>query len=345
MAKVVQVGLGHWGFNWTAHVLPIVPQAEMVGYVDTSEEALARVQTELGVPASKCFPSLQDAIDTIECDLVLGTLRTQAHYPVAKQALEAGLNVVVEKPFASTVAEAQALVDLARVQGRVLAVSQNYRFFPAPIAAAQLVAAQDLGPIDFVSLEFRQHAPTLGYRYWDMPDPMLADMSIHHFDLMRMVLGREPRRLTCRTWNPVGSPFEHDPSAAALIEFDDGTIVDYQSSWMSSGPRTDWAGEWTMNGAEGDVWWTSRSPHDETDDRLIVRRRDAAEPVTPRLPELPSTDRAGALAAVVQAVDTGTPPSRFPSGSDNINSLALVAATILSAQRDGSWVEIAEVLE
>ncbi|MCP4380042.1 MAG: Gfo/Idh/MocA family oxidoreductase [Hyphomicrobiales bacterium] len=345
MAKVIQVGLGHWGFSWTAEVLPTVPQAEMVGYVDTSEETLDRIQAELGIPQSLCFTSLEAAREAVECDLILGTLRTQAHYPVARQALEADLNVMVEKPFASTVAEAQALVDLARVQGKVLAVSQNYRFYPAPILAAQLIAKKELGPVDLVSLAFRQHAPDLGYRYWDIPDPLLADMSIHHFDLMRMVLGSEPLRLTCRTWNPVGSPFQHDPAGVALIEFDNGVMVNYQGSWMSGGERTPWAGEWTMDCADGVISWTSRANFGEerNEDQLLVRHR-GQDTVAPRLPEIPHRDRAGSLAAVVQAVDTGSPPSRFPSGTDNLNSLALVAATILSAQRDGSWVEIEEVL-
>jgi hypothetical protein len=46
----------------------------------------------------------------------------------------------------------------------------------------------------------------------------------------------------------------------------------------------------------------------------------------------------------MEAVTTGKQPPRFPSGADNIGSLALVAANILSASRGGAWVEIAEVL-
>lgn len=346
MAKVIQVGLGHWGFNWTASVLPTVEPADVVGYVDTSGEALTRVQSELGIPSALCFESLETALDAVDCDIVLGTLRTNAHYPVAKQALEAGLNVMVEKPFASTIAEAKELVDIARIQNKVLAVSQNYRFFPAPILATEMLARGELGPAGLVNIEFRQYAPSVGYRYWDIPDPLLADMSIHHFDLMRMVLGAEPRRLSCRTWNPPGSPFKADPAGLAIIEFENGTFVNYQGSWMSGGPKTPWAGEWTMDCAEGDIWWTSREHFgdEKTEDRLILRRR-GEEPVSPPLPELPYLDRAGALAAVCEAVDSGKLPSRFPSGTDNLNSLALVEATILSARRDGSWVEIEEVLE
>ena len=346
MAKVIQVGLGSWGFDWTANVLPTVEQAEMVGYVDTSEAATARVQKKLGIPKSKCFASLAAALDAVECDLILATLRTEAHFPVAKRMLEAGLNVMVEKPFASTVAEAKELVEIAKAQGKLLAVSQNYRFFPAPILATRLIAEKALGPADLIDIDFRQHAPTVGHRYWEMPDPLLADMAIHHFDLMRMVLDSKPRRLCCVTWSPSESKFRDHAAGVATIEFKNGTIVNYRGSWMSGGPRTAWAGEWRMDCAKGDIWWTSRHRFiDETkDDRLIVRRL-GEKAVEPELPEIQHLDRAGSLAAMVQTIDTGTAPPRFPSGADNLNSLALAAAAILSAARDGSWVEIEEVLQ
>lgn len=345
MAKVIQVGLGHWGFDWTRSVLPTVDSVEVVGYVDTSEEALKRAQDEAGISPDLCFQDLDEALGSNECDLVLGTLRTEAHYPVAKKVLEAGYNVMVEKPFASTVKQAKELVDIARVQGKTLAVSQNYRYFPAPRKAAEMMAGQDLGPADLISLAFRQYAPDVGYRYWDMPDPLLADMSIHHFDLMRMVLGSDPRRLTCRTWNPVGSPFSFDPAGVATIEFENGQTLAYQGSWMSGGAPTKWGGEWTMNCAEGEVWWTTRGDYgkNEHDDEMIVRRRGKkAENV--KLAQLKYMDRAGSLSAVAGVVDGGEIPPYFPSGADNLKSLALVEATILSAERNGAWVELDEVL-
>lgn len=215
MVKAIQLGLGHRGFSWTKDVIPKVPHIHMVGYVDSNPEAIKRVQTELGIEDKRCFLNLEDAAMGVEADLAICTLRTEGHYPVVKRCLELGYNVLVKKPFASTIAQAKELVAIARANGRVLMVSQNYRFQPAPILAAELIGAKKFGPVNLVSIEFRRHAPSQGYRYWDMPDPLLADMSIHHFELMRMVLGDEPRRASCRTWNPAASPFGHHPIGVA----------------------------------------------------------------------------------------------------------------------------------
>jgi predicted dehydrogenase len=346
MVKAIQIGLGHWGFSWTKDVIPKVPSVHMVGYVDANPEAIARAQSELGVEEKRCFLSLEEAAKAIEADLAICTLRTEAHYPVVKRCLELGFNVLVEKPFASTIAQAKELVAVAKANSRVLMVSQNYRFQPAPIAAAELIGAQKFGPVNLVSIEFRRHAPSQGYRYWDMPDPLLADMSIHHFDLMRMVLGDNPKRVSCRTWNPPASPFGHHPIGVATLEFEKGTIVSYRGSWMSSGPVTPWAGEWTMDCSEGEITWASRDNFmgKMSPDRLFLRERDH-EAVPYDLPPIEFPDRTGTLNAIAKVIDTGSMPARFSSGEDNLHSLALVQATILSASREGAWVEMAEVME
>jgi predicted dehydrogenase len=346
MVKAIQIGLGHWGFDWSREVIPNVPSIEMVAYVDSNPQATERVKTELKVPDKLLFTNLEEAVGAVEAELAICTLRTEAHYPVVKRCLELGLSVLVEKPFASTIAQAKELVELAKARGRVLMVSQNYRFQPAPIAATELIGAQKFGPVNLVSIDFRRHAPSQGYRYWDMPDPLLADMSIHHFDLMRMVLGDNAKRVSCRTWNPPASPFGHHPIGVATLEFEKGTIVSYRGSWMSSGPVTPWAGEWTMDCSEGQIVWTSRDHFmgKAGPDRLSLRPLDG-EATPMDLEPVQYTDRLGTLAAVARVIETGTMPARFSSGEDNLHSLALVQATILSASRDGQWVEIAEVLQ
>jgi predicted dehydrogenase len=345
MAKIIQVGLGRWGANWATMIVPSVATAEPVAYVDSAPAALERAQEEAGAKPSQCFGGLTEALDAVECDLVLATLRTEAHYAVVRQALEAGCNVVVEKPFASTIRQAKDLVALAAAQQRLLMVSQNYRYYPAPLLAAELIAGEALGPLGTVGIDFRYHAPTDGHAYPEMADPLLADMAIHHFDLMRLVLGDEPKRVSAVTWNPAGSPFSHDAAGIVTIQFGKGTLVSYRGSWVSGCPRTPWAGEWSMDCARGEIRWSSRdglAPPGKSD--VLTMRHYGQEAVAPVLPKLAYLDRAGALAAAIAAIETGELPPLFPTGADNLNSLALVAASILSASRKGDWVEIDEVL-
>ncbi len=345
MARIIQVGLGRWGANWATKVVPTVAGAEAVAYVDSAPEALKRAQEEAGAKPEQCFASLSAALEAVECDLVLATLRTEAHHAAVCQALEAGCNVVVEKPFASTIAQAKEMVALAAAKQRLLMVSQNYRYYPAPILAAKLIAEEALGPLSTVGIDFRYHAPTDGHAYPEMPDPLLADMAIHHFDLMRLVLGDEPKRVSAVTWNPAGSPFTHDAAGIVTIEFGKGTLVSYRGSWVSGGPRTPWAGEWSMDCAHGEIRWSSRdslAAPGKTD--MLTLRQYGQKPVAPKLPKLTYLDRAGSLAAAIEAIDTGVLPPRFPTGADNLNSLALVAASVLSAARHGAWVTIDEVL-
>jgi predicted dehydrogenase len=293
------------------------------------------------------FASLADAGRHVDADIVVATVRTQAHHAIVAEALERGYHVLVEKPFASTVAEAVDLVGRAAKAGRVLMVSQNYRHHPAPRHVADRVRSGEFGRPTLVAVDFRRQDP--GQRHWsrDVPNPLLADMAIHHFDLMRMVLPSSPVRLSCRTRRSGGIPFVDDQLAVVAVEFDDGTLVSYRGSWISGGETTPWAGEWSMDFPDGEIRWTSRDVsvgRSPSPDRVVVRRLGAA-PQAPGLTELAQTDRAGALTDMVEAVETGVEPAYFSSGADNLRSLAMVEAAMLSASRDGDWVAIGEILD
>lgn len=346
MINVIQVGTGRWGGNWAHEILPTVKTIEVTAHVDANPAALVALQEKSGVPKAKCFTSLKEALAAVPCDIVLGTLRTEAHFPVMLEALEAGKHAIVEKPFASTLDEARHLVKVAAERRLHMIVSQNYRFYRAPRAVARTLKQGLMGKLDSVTVDFRRHGPSMGYLYYEFPDPLIADMSIHHFDLMRMVLGSEPVRVSCRTWNPPDSPFQHDPSGFLMVEFANGVMLSYRGSWMSGGSDTPWSGLWSMNCAGGEIRWACRG--DAGSDRSAVDWAVA----TPRgktdeqlaLEPIPYFDRAGTIAALAETVATGKVDPFMPTGADNIGSLALVKACTLSASRDGDWVDLAEVL-
>ena len=140
------------------------------------------------------------------------------------------------------------------------------------------------------------------------------DMSIHHFDLIRIVLGREVTAVDLRTWDPAWSLFSGPSEGAGLIESGPELVTSYRASWVSSGLRTTWAGEWRMDFADAEVWWTSRGdgPEGWRSDEVRVRQGGTVTSLT--LPGVARVDRAGSLTEFVTAIREGREPSISGSG-------------------------------
>jgi predicted dehydrogenase len=333
--RLLAVGMGLVGRFWLERVLPLVPEVELVGVVDTDPAALEVVRERLGLPAERCHLSLAAALEPAGADVVLVATTLGGHVPVARAALEAGCHVLTEKPFAPGLAEARALVELAGTRGRALMVNQNYRFYPAVRAVVELIGRGRLGELRQVDVDFRHRSTVAepngrgGHRL--LAQPLLVDMAVHHFDLMRLVLGREAVSVTCRSWNPAGSGFDGPPSAVATIAFDGGVVASYRGSWLGRGVDTAWAGEWRMTFEQGEVWWTSRggvmSP---AADRVLVRTAEGEEREL-ALPTVRLVDWAGSLAELAGALRDGREPES--SGRENLGTLALTLAAVESAER------------
>jgi predicted dehydrogenase len=328
--RIVQVGMGGWGLMW-GRVVQRAADVELAACVDLAPAALEAAREKLGVPAERCFPTAEAAFAAVEADAVLITTALAGHVPAAMAALAAGKHVLLEKPFAPSISEARQVVDAAAERDLVLMISQNYRFFPAVRTVAALVREGTLGPVGAVSIDFRRYANAAaveGNRHYTLRQPLLLDMAIHHFDLMRMVLGQRPQQVICYAWNPPWSKFAEPAAATAVVTFDQGAVVSYRGSWVSPAPRTLWAGEWRMECGRGEIFWTSRDDAGAGSDRVTVRRLGKpARRVD--LPTLPAVDQAGSLAAFAQAVRSRQEPES--SGRDNLGSLALTYAAIESA--------------
>jgi len=337
--RIVQVGMGFWGRDWAEHVVPEVPEVELVGCVDSDPRALALLQEQLPFSAQRCFPSLDQAVDATQPDAVLVTTTLPGHAPITRAALEAGLPVLCEKPFTDTLEVAKELVDLAAAKGVTLMVSQNYRFFPAVRTAARLVRERALGELYEAAIDFRRNdpvPPNPPIRHHTDRHPLLVDMSIHHFDLLRLILANEPLSVSCEASNPSWSGFQSPPVAVASMLLDSGAVVSYRGSWISAGPNTAWAGEWRMEFQHGQLFWTSRGEDNVLLDRVVMRSRRGKRSVV-ALPAMAHIDRAGTLAEFVSALRANREPET--SGRDNLGTIALMTAAVESTERR-EWVRV-----
>jgi predicted dehydrogenase len=333
--RLAQIGLGDWGRDWAWRVVPAVGNVEAVAYVDSDARALPLLTKHMPVDGARSFVSLVDAVETARPDALLITTTLAGHEPLTRAGLEAGLHVLVEKPFTDDLTCAQELVELAASRNLTLMVSQNYRHFPAARMAAKIARESELGDLFAVTIDFRRNAaspPKPHRRHHDDVQPLLLDMSIHHFDLLRFVLGRDPLRIRCEAIDPPWSGFAGPPAAFASIDFD-GVVVSYRGSWVSSGPITPWAGEWTMEFERGQVWWTSRGDRGLVNDKVVIRPR-RGRPAIVKLPLVEQLDRAGTLAEFAHAIHEGREPQT--SGRDNLRTLEFTLGAIDSAGRGGT---------
>lgn len=367
--RIIHVGLGGWGGDWARNAIPPVPGVEVAAIADPSESTLRRVQAELGLGDGQAFASLTEALAAVEADAVVITAPAVTHVPLALEALEAGKHVLVEKPFANTAAEAVTAVRRAEELGLVIQVSQNYRTYPAPRAAQRLLAEGVLGELAAISIDFRRwdnDLPFEDHPHYRFPHPLINDMAIHHFDLLRKVTGQEAVRVYAKVKDPSYSKYLEEASAVITIEMADGLVVSYRGSWLSRGEPTPWAGEWHIAGEKGELYFTSRdgTAEDPAAADVVTVRRPVLEDSRAEAPgagtadagapgaggrartgtvqeapadgleviELPRQelyDRSENLAIFRDAIENGTVPET--AGAANLGSIALMEAAARSA--------------
>jgi len=142
---VALVGCGYWGKNLARNLF----QLGRLGWVcDSAAAALKRARASWpGVRTTRSFTSLLKERSVRAVVIAAPAVR---HFELARQALEAGRDVFVEKPLALKVPEAEKLVTLARRRKRVLMVGHILEYHPAVRKLSELVASGDLGEILYV---------------------------------------------------------------------------------------------------------------------------------------------------------------------------------------------------
>ncbi|MER9230009.1 Gfo/Idh/MocA family oxidoreductase [Mesorhizobium sp. M0664] len=334
MARLVQVGLGDWGMNWATGIVPQVKDVEIVGYVARSAERVDAARARLGERVAPFFFSLEEAVERTAADGVLVLTTTEAHVELVSRALALGCHVLVEKPFVATVDDGRDLVRMAEAQNLILMVNQNFRFFPAAQRAADIVRGRELGEVAAISIAFRRMLtfPSEARARWfrELRHPLIADLAIHHFDLMRMVLDREPVSVFCTAPQPSWSPFQDPGTASAIVVFEGGVTVTWTGSWEARAETT-FSGEWHVQCQHGDVIWACRGDRDLTLDGDHLRIvKGTGEVHIEALTRDQLFGRAAVLEAFAAAIAGKRRPWFFPYASDNLRSLALMEAAIRS---------------
>jgi predicted dehydrogenase len=203
----------------------------------------------------------EDAVARDDVDAVVIAAPNAVHAPVAIAAAEAGVHVLVDKPMARTVAEADAMIAAAHAAGTVLVPFQNTRFAPPFAEAARLVASGAVGSVTGVRAVFGHAGP----QHW-APDAAwfferdvagggcLVDLGVHVVDLVRAVTGDDIVAVAAML---AGEEGDVETDAQLVVRLGRGGTGTIHASWRSR-PGPDHV--LTVIGTEGTLHLDSRTP-------------------------------------------------------------------------------------
>lgn len=212
--KAAVIGVGYLG-RFHAQKYAQAGSCELVGVVDARQEAREAVAAEVG---TRAFAGHRELLGVVEAVSVVTP--TPAHFAIARDFLESGAHVLVEKPITESPREARELIELAARRGRVLQVGHLERFNSAILAAEPYLRSPRF-------VECHRLAP---YRERGTDVNVVLDLMIHDIDIVQMIVGAP-----VRTIDAVGTPvFSEDIDIAnARLTFANGCVVNATASRVS----------------------------------------------------------------------------------------------------------------
>src|SRR5208337_2399710 len=218
-ATVAVVGVGYWGKNLVRNFYDL---GALAALCDSAESAEANCrQHYTGVKFYREFSALLS--DPSVTAVALATPAV-THYEMAKAALEAGKDVLVEKPLAINVKHGEELVRLADAKGRILMVGHILRYHPAILKLQQLIHEGTLGKINYL------YSNRLNIGKIRTEENILWSFAPHDISVMLALLNEMPTRVTCKG----GACLSHDVFDVTLSHFDflSGVQAHIFVSWL-----------------------------------------------------------------------------------------------------------------
>lgn len=209
------VGVGYLG-RFHAEKYAALPEVDLIGVADIDRERAMKVGRELGAGVYTDYSELFGKVDAVSI-----AVPTPLHYETAKAFLEAGVDVLIEKPVTRTVAEADELIEIAEKRGRIIQVGHLERFNPAVKAVRDLVG----NPLFIECNRLSMYQP----RGTDVS--VVHDLMIHDIDLILNFV-----KSGVRHCHAMGAPVvtEKVDIANAHLEFENMAVANVTASRISS---------------------------------------------------------------------------------------------------------------
>ncbi|MFM8288402.1 MAG: Gfo/Idh/MocA family protein [Planctomycetaceae bacterium] len=381
--RMALVGGGLGAFIGRVHVTAAVldNRASLVaGAFSSSPEKSKASAPDYDVPLARAYGSVDELLAKERAlpadqriDFVTVATPNHTHFPIAKAALEAGFNVVCDKPLTFDLAQAEQLHELVKKSGAVFAVTHNYTGYPLVRQARQMIQSGELGEIQAVRVCYiqgwlRSRLESEGQKQaaW-RTDPAksgsagcFGDIATHAYNLARYMTGLLPDRVSAnlKVFEP-GRAL--DDYGHAVIRFQGGALGTVTASQISHGRENDLFIE--IDGTKGALSWRQEEPN-----VMVVRRNGHPHALYTRDPNAPHMNDMGRAAC---RLPSGHPEAFFeafaniyrgayddmarraagesfsqfdtvyPNVADGVDGMNFIQQCVASSAQDGAWLSLA----
>jgi predicted dehydrogenase len=379
--RMALVGGGRGAFIGRVHATAAVldNRAALVAGALSSDAKVAKESApDYDIPAERAYGSYRDLIASelklpaaARVDFVSIATPNHTHFEIARAAVEAGFNVLCDKPMTFDLAQAEELADLVARKKVVFAVTHNYTGYPLVRQAREMVKAGELGEVQalrafYIQGWLRTRLESGGQKQasW-RTDPKrsgaagcFGDIGTHAFNLGRYISGLLPDEISCHL-KTFESGRALDDYGHAVIRYENGALGTVTASQITHGRENDLSIE--VDGTKGAIQWRQEEPN-----VLVFRQNGRPHQLITRDPNAPFMNEAGKAAC---RLPSGHPEAFFeafanvyrsaydamvlraegkafemkdtvyPNVHDGVEGMFFIEQCVASSRDDGAWVK------
>jgi len=380
--RMALVGGGAGSFIGRVHCTAAVLDnraALVAGALSSNPERAKASAPAYDIAESRAYSSYQEMLETEAAlpaderiDFVSVATPNHTHFEIAKAAVEAGFNVICDKPMTFDLAQAEALAAAVDNSDVIFAVSHNYTGYPLVRQAREMILNGELGEIQAVRtcyiqgwLRTRLEQEEQKQAAW-RTDPSksgaagcFGDIATHAYNLGRYMTGLLPDQISCHL-----RTFEEgrllDDYGTAVIQYENGGLGTVTASQISHGRENDLFIE--IDGTKGALQWRQENPNE-----MIVRKNGEPHKIYTRDPNAPFMNGSGAAACRLpsghpeaffeafanvyrSAYDAmaeralGSSPERvdtiYPNVHDGVEGMYFIQQCVASSADNGAWLPL-----
>ncbi len=380
--RMALIGGGQGAFIGRVHATAAVldNRAELIAGALSSDPARAKASApDYDIAPARAYGSYRELIEKEaklpadqRVDFISIATPNHTHFEIASAAVEAGFNVICDKPMTFDLAQAEKLAATVASKKVVFAVTHNYTGYPLVRQAREMVRAGEFGEIQAVRASYiqgwlrtRLEASDQKQAAW-RTDPSrsgaagcFGDIASHAFNLSRYMTGLLPEKVSChlRTFE---KGRQLDDYGTAVIQFENGGLGTVTASQISHGRENDLSIE--VDGTKASLQWRQENPNE-----MIVRQNGRPHQIYTRDPNAPFMNAVGAAAC---RLPSGHPEAFFeafanvyrsaydaicsrssgkdfemqntiyPNVHDGVEGMYFIQQCVASSRQNGQWLPL-----